>query len=523
MIRKLLCVATALMMAVLMTTMTGAVTSRQQKSSYVDCCEGMSAAASDIDPIMETPEGKVSTFKRNGVTSILAGMYATWGDYDYVCGQIVAADDGSVYIKDIVSQFITGAYVKGTSDGETITVELPQPIRKTEYVSFSVNRLVLGENGDYVVDTANNSVQLKKEGENWILDIPDDKSVLLGVCMDETFVGCGDVSATYVPFDPQVERVPDNLSFEKWQMKGDGIGKIVDVAFDGEDIYIRGISTELPQAVVKGHISGNQAIFPSRQYLGVDNRFFCFDYFCPASMEIKTDGDGYEYVEYTILDEAVFEYSDGEMAYDQAILINGAPDYVTYLEAIARPAFSRMPEDMSYIPMAPTFNSYSPYDPAMGSGSFFFNIVNQNIDGYFIDNENLYFRIFEDNEPVALTDPEGNTITDFPYGAAIAPSLSTYKDIVFYYFTIDGLETLGAQAVYKKDGMVYESETMTYDCASGEVTVGISDLQADKPLISRICWFDMMGNGIDADYRGICIRQVFYSDGSIESQKVYRK
>jgi hypothetical protein len=55
--------------------------------------------------------------------------------------EIVECEDGTVYIKDIVSTFATNAWVKGTIDGTTLTVPTAQPVAySSDYqATLSVN------------------------------------------------------------------------------------------------------------------------------------------------------------------------------------------------------------------------------------------------------------------------------------------------------------------------------------------------------------------------------------------------
>ena len=66
---------------------------------------------------------------------------------------IVECDDGTVYIRNIVSSFGSGAWVKGTRDGNTITVPTRQPIlyqyEETASVRWGVNDLGFSAYDDY--------------------------------------------------------------------------------------------------------------------------------------------------------------------------------------------------------------------------------------------------------------------------------------------------------------------------------------------------------------------------------------
>lgn len=99
------------------------------------------AEAIDENGIITAPaEGEELTYKRAGT-----GYYNSGGSV-YIGTQsgnvtIVEATDGTVYIKDIISYYASGAWVKGTKSGNTITVPVAQPVNyNTQYTTtLSVN------------------------------------------------------------------------------------------------------------------------------------------------------------------------------------------------------------------------------------------------------------------------------------------------------------------------------------------------------------------------------------------------
>ena len=92
------------------------------------------AEAIDENGIITAPaEGEELTYKRAGTgyyySSGSVGMAAQSGNVT-----IVEAADGTVFIKDIISYYTSGAWVKGTKSGNTITVPVAQPVNyDTQY------------------------------------------------------------------------------------------------------------------------------------------------------------------------------------------------------------------------------------------------------------------------------------------------------------------------------------------------------------------------------------------------------
>ncbi len=87
--------------------------------------------------------------------------------------------------------------------------------------------------------------------------------------------------AESVPEVPTVVEVPEGLQTESWIFSGTDYfdkkqaARSVKVGFDGDDVYVQGISAEVPAAWIKGTLDGDQLTFKSGQFLGgADSLFF---------------------------------------------------------------------------------------------------------------------------------------------------------------------------------------------------------------------------------------------------------
>ena len=82
----------------------------------------------DEHGIITTPAaGESKTYTRSGQGFYLSGQSVYIGEQSGSV-EIVECSDGTVYIKDIVSYITAGAWVKGTKEGNTITIPTNQPI-----------------------------------------------------------------------------------------------------------------------------------------------------------------------------------------------------------------------------------------------------------------------------------------------------------------------------------------------------------------------------------------------------------
>lgn len=87
--------------------------------------------------------------------------------------------------------------------------------------------------------------------------------------------------AEAVPEVPTVVEVPEGLQTESWIFSGTdyfdktSVARSVKVGFDGDDVYVQGISAEVPAAWIKGTLDGDQVTFKTGQFLGgADSLFF---------------------------------------------------------------------------------------------------------------------------------------------------------------------------------------------------------------------------------------------------------
>ncbi|MBR4388151.1 MAG: choice-of-anchor J domain-containing protein [Prevotella sp.] len=169
----------------------------------------------DEHGIIITPaEGESKTYTRSG-----EGYYAS-GGYYYVSTQsgsveIVECSDGTVYVKDIISFLETGAWVKGTKSGNTITIPANQPLyyESSEYfttVSLRWGKFSSGtpsaadEHADaFTFTVVDNTISL----QGTTLWSEDGESYFMGVFWDDddSWLGVGDAETVWTPFSVVTE------------------------------------------------------------------------------------------------------------------------------------------------------------------------------------------------------------------------------------------------------------------------------------------------------------------------------
>ncbi len=238
-------------------------------------------AATTTDGLMTTqPEGTLKVYDRSGYAYYVYNDYVRRGAQTGTIS-IVFAENNDVYMLDPISKAITGVWVKGTlsSDGKTITLPLGQVIAHDTDQNDDV---VLGK---LYYDEDEEEVTTQATTGNMTFTVSDGTITLNGSSR-YTFFGAvwktsnawaeyGDYSSKYTevvtPDDPVV--APEGLQTEIYSMStnsystGRAMQYNINMGLDGNDVYIQGAYSDLPNAWIKGTKSGNTLTFPSGQYL----------------------------------------------------------------------------------------------------------------------------------------------------------------------------------------------------------------------------------------------------------------
>ena len=216
--------------------------------------------------------------------------------------EIVFCEDGNVYIKDIISQYSQGTWVKGAKDGNTITVATGQTVyaAKDYWGDMEYYKLYWGKSTyDDIWEEYTKSVDKSKEEITFT--VSGDVITLEGSSA-ESFIGIfyvddwgtnyrkGDyatvwtLDADYTPATTDLVEAPADLTTATWAVTGASAGtysstpfkRTVLVGFADESVYIQGLFTDFPKAWIKGTIDGTTVTFKAMQYLGQKSNKDCW-------------------------------------------------------------------------------------------------------------------------------------------------------------------------------------------------------------------------------------------------------
>lgn len=296
---------------------------------------------------------------------------------------------------------------------------------------------------------------------------------------------------------------------------------------DGDDVYVQGVSRDMPQACIKGSLEADGKLrFPSDQFLG--NGEAGFMYFMAATGEnIYNEAVQQYQLDLTKADalDFVFDRENSVMKSEDYAVINVGSEDINYLQYLEAPMLYLHAGEVSLMPAAPSLTDYMPYTEMMGYGGFRFEIPKLNEDGKLLDSGNMYYRVYFDTELLELTPDEYGMLkepmTDIPYDFTDDYDIEVDGTRHEFFFYRNNLKRVGIQSVYKndKDGKEYATEVVTYNL-DGSDSLEMTDV--DKDAV-EVVYTDLSGRTTVNPERGIYIKTVRYSDGSVKNFKVVVK
>ena len=275
----------------------------------------------------------------------------------------------------------------------------------------------------------------------------------------------------------------------------------VELGIDGETAWLKGLSSYLPEAWIKGKVNADGSVtFASEQYLGIYNDYFIFFY----GAEDKSTPAGKVY---GWLENATLTKTDNGWQAGSEMMINLGKDHPWFGYGIANLKLAEI-ASADPIPAAPEW--FAPEwsdDEGMGIGDFLLPVVD--INGQALNTDNLFYRIFF-NGTLAPGDElrqYGKDYDDVMY----------IGDNVYFILFLEPLQTIGVQSVYKDGGKEYTSEIITYTFENG----GVGSIVSNAEAVSTE-YYNLTGARLN-EPEGLCIRRTTYADGKVKAEKIIVK
>ena len=443
----------------------------------------------------------------------------------------VGIDGNDFYIRGLYSDEPNAA-VKGTigTDG-TVTFENGQYLG---LYGGSLNIYFLGYN--MVDEVIPSTVVMKYDSEAGILYAPEGMAVVINAALDRvyyleyyyTFIISQTPTTTV---EPPADLVTTPYAFSAYDTyyQKDVDDYEVQVGFDDNKVYFQGLSTTyLPEAWVVGTYdasTGTVSIPPTllgaySSYSGDVNltmtpSTFVYD----AANDQFSSEKGYS----TLTEDgyACDEYAN--------VVLNAIQDVA------ATPAKPSITEFMLY-------NTPKEGDTELASYTYpymEFDIPTKDTEGNDLLQSNLsYVVLVEDAEgdvsPLTLTTDLyvelEEDMTEIPYG--FSDNWDFYTSMLYLNQPADEIASwkrIGLQSIYRGGGEENVSEIDWFDIQAyiaelksmltPSVSTAISTIDAD----SQVRYYDLQGRIVDANSKGVFVKQITLSDGTVKNIKVVRK
>jgi hypothetical protein len=380
-------------------------------------------------------------------------------------------------------------------------------------------------NVTFIVDSAANDIKFKVDGNN-ITEVGEDMWGLVSSSDEWTSYGTYDISLS-LNEDKTVE-APEGLQYTDYSMKGKtaSTGKIVKVAFNGSDVFIKGMCSNIPDALIKGSIVGDKVNVANGQFFGPDDKTNHYVYLMTARKDsvLNAKTNTYQY-KYFLTDKITFDYdaTTKSMESDSVIFINGEKTSLLYLETYENPVLKPFVE-VAAIPADPKIISFKAYSSSMGFGQLLFSAKELDVDGNWINPELMAYEIYEDDEVLTFDKSTytkiNENMTEVPYMYTdsydfLIASAGLRK--VFLYDS--GYDKIGVRMIYNGAGEKKTSNITYYIINATGISTTSTD--ASKEINSE-AYYDMSGRSVGTPQHGIYIKKVTYSDGSSRSFKVIK-
>ena len=525
------------------------------------------------DIVSSQPEGTLHAADlRSGFSTLSVWGNIMAANYSNSIGTYVETDD-AIFLKNPFNGFLTNTWLRidKNADG-TYVAHLPQPIYEQDGQTFYATHVKLStseSNGStYVADTTAAGSDAYFTYKDGVLAMAD--SVYDASGFPSAAIGLTDADGAWYGYLDGAQRVTPNTSHKTvlpaaakkatYAMSNttysaydigqgfvetrDTAHAIVDVAFDGDTIYVNNPATKDSSSWIKGVIKDGKATFEP-QYIGADTIDNIHLWFEPATYTVELDSSYYAY--YGEVDK-VRSYSLAdklELAYDAAtkslqapdstsFIVNGSPSKVYYLATYDEVGFEPWKE-VAATPADPVITAVNETYNTQGYAAVTFTLPQFDTNGKPLNTDKAYYNLYTSDDPetpYALTEDEGykyfnySDSVNIPYSYTDGMDIAAYgaKHYWYIYFDTNDIDSVGVQMFYNGAGELRHSNLVWYSLVEQHDAAGINALEGNESGVSSVAYFDLSGRRVAAPKQaGLYIKEVTYADGTKKGTKVLKK
>lgn len=495
--------------------------------------------------IKEQPEGTFKTYTRAGKL-----WYKYWGEpyqseqNGFLIDMVYASDGRTVYMKDPIAQATASTWVKGYLEGGKIHMPLYQCIDYNEVENYGVMTAVLvksDKTGTYEPNFKAKEVLFTVDQTTGVVSLEGTQggNTVYGLVYTNNLKwnGYADYESVYTPHYDKVTPIPEALSQQTWTFqyneKGKDAHQTVQVAIDGDKMYLAGLPFTDEKSAIVGTITGDKVVFESDQYLGVAKGMNAVAYFGGATYTVED----IEYPDFGFVDHVYrYKYTPKlELAYDvekqimttpegTALLVNGGKpsEKVAYIIACCDPMFN-YDSGEAYKPAAPKVTLFEDWSADYGYYNVEYDAPSRDADGRFILPENLSYEVFiKKNGEITpyvfkkeVHEKLTEDMTTVPYTFSDNYSIGESASYLFIYES--DLEDVGIQLINRTGGKEVRSDRVW---AKGTPETGIQNATTEAKEVKDVIYYNVSGVRMQAPVKGVNIVTEVYTDGTSQTRKV---
>lgn len=506
----------------------------------------MKAAPSDL--ITEQPAGELKTLVGN-----LGGYYSIFG---YILSNpdmgravdIVYGDDGNVYFKDPFSQFATGTWLKGTVNGDIISVDA-QPIYYEETSGMYDATLCyackmkygyvedMGQNY-WAIDMDDPTLRFTVRNDSIIMENENGYAGLGMFYSDGEWTGFGEYRKILSPQTDVAVSLPETAEAPRDYVMTYGtyltgldtlttMRQLVTLAEDGDDRYLSGLTGNDDHLYVKGTFADGKLTLKSGQYMGLENtgeynstRYF--DYFEAMDWKTVPSYNGSYEDETYFKDQFVFDYDAATDTYageNSYLAVNGGNTKVNMRNGFKKPVLTPYVE-VKEAPAKPSLYSVEDCYEEYGYSYVEAILTNTTAKGDFLDTRRIYYTLSIDDEQWTFMPDEyvslDEEMTDVPYSYVDNEDFQTFRGRrVIYFFTTDFSKVSLQEYYVDSDGVKHYSEPAVWNPTGIQHATGSS-----TGSVKAVSYYDLSGCLVGKPVGGFYIKNTTFADGSSKKEKI---
>lgn len=499
--------------------------------------EGRKRLTPVSDQILTTvPEGTVmKEVTWSSKTCYPLNGKVTWAEVSGFVPTIVT-DGNDMYINSPLTALaeLAQAWIKGTvsEDGTKVVFHTPQ--------AYMVNEATPGVPMMLYATRVSSSTGKPVEGETDLVFsyvdgdlVQTDGGLLALTDIQGNFYGYGDMDIQVRKINETPVTLPEDAEDSMYVMEysRDGQKNRISaiLAFSGNDVYFSD-PVGVPNAWFKGtQDSAEKIVVSTPQYMGSGSGYPLFLVTGTTSTHTEVDpmGQPYEVVDYNVVPEKdivfTFNSETGECYTDQLLIFTNAKDKAgDAVAAFNAPKYTQY-EARPLTPAAPSITYYvdlKDYEAWGLRGCMMtFEIPSESTDGEFIPQENIYYQIAFDGQPLVFF--EANL---FPYYAQFqdpqtATAMTVNGDTHQLQTELKPQKSITVQSFYEFGGEYLPSEKISVEIENGQIKGdNVNEVGGDNEIVS-FGWYDLSGRRVNADTEGIIIRREILRDGSVRCVK----